>query len=218
MNNLTFILLLLFSFSIQAQELDGVFIKNEQGVKTVWIAVDGYLSITEYKEKEYLSTKGGPVTMENGLIEITYEYNSEEAHLVGQKEKLTLTNQHGKIATKAQDLDGLWQISHRKVDKELVEIQHTPGRKTIKILKDGYFQWVALDTEKKEVYGTGGGNYLFQGGNYIEVIQFFSKDNARVGSVLSFNGKVDQSHYWHHSGKSSTGKDIYEIWILSKND
>ena len=59
---------------------------------------------------------------------------------------------------------------------------------------------------------TGGGTYLLKNGEYIEQIDFFSKDNSRVGASLSFKYKIENNE-WHHSGLSSKGDPIYELWI-----
>ena len=61
--------------------------------------------------------------------------------------------------------------------------------------------------------GTGGGTYTTDEGKYIENIEFFSRDQTRVGAALSFDFELKEGK-WHHSGKSSKGKDIYEVWGL----
>jgi hypothetical protein len=81
----------------------------------------------------------------------------------------------------------------------------------VKILSGTRFQWIAINTHTKEFFGTGGGAYTFQGGTYTENIAFFSRDSSRVGASLRFNGKVEKDG-WHHSGLSSSGDKIYEIW------
>ena len=48
-------------------------------------------------------------------------------------------------------------------------------------------------------------------GKYTEQIEYFSRDNSKVGASLSFEGKLVDDH-WHHSGLSSTGNQIYEVW------
>jgi len=76
---------------------------------------------------------------------------------------------------------------------------------------DGHFQWIAINPAEKGFYGTGGGHYAFQNGKYSEHILFFSRDNTRVGALLTFDGEIKDSD-WHHSGRSSKGDPIYEIW------
>ncbi|MFN5931366.1 MAG: hypothetical protein ACK42F_07225, partial [Sphingobacteriales bacterium] len=59
--------------------------------------------------------------------------------------------------------------------------------------------------------GTGGGRYTFQDGKYTEHILFFSRDASRVGMSLTFNARVEGKD-WYHSGKSSKGDPINEVW------
>jgi hypothetical protein len=88
----------------------------------------------------------------------------------------------------------------------------TPGaRRTIKLLTGTRFQWIAINSETKEFFGTGGGTYTFENGKYTEHIEFFSRDSTRVGASLSFDGKVEGNN-WHHSGLSSKGEPINEVW------
>ncbi len=95
-------------------------------------------------------------------------------------------------------------------DGKMNEMKPGP-RKTLKILSGTRFQWAAINTDTKEFFGTGGGTYTFKDGKYTENIEFFSRDNSRVGASLSFDGKVDGKR-WHHSGKSSKGDPIAEVW------
>ena len=66
------------------------------------------------------------------------------------------------------------------------------SRKTMKILIDGFFQWIAFDTSNFRFFGSGGGSYNTEYGNspekggYTEKIQFFSRDNNKVGLILPF--------------------------------
>ena len=89
------------------------------------------------------------------------------------------------------------------------------SRKTMKILAGGRFQWIAYDINKKGFYGTGGGIFTSENGNYIENIEFFSRDNSKVGISLEFNFEVKEGD-WHHKGFSSKGDPKYEIWTQRK--
>jgi hypothetical protein len=111
----------------------------------------------------------------------------------------------------AAPLAGNWRITHRKQDGKLQAIHQSGGRKTVKILSGTRFQWAAINTDTKEFSGTGGGTYTFQNGKYTEQIEFFSRDSSRVGALLTFEGKVEKDG-WHHSGLSSRGDAIYEVW------
>ena len=90
--------------------------------------------------------------------------------------------------------------------------KRTPGaRKTMKILSGTRFQWIAYNNETKEFFGTGGGTYTTTDGKYTETIEFFSRDNSRVGAKLEFNYALEDGQ-WRHSGKSSKGDPMDEVW------
>lgn len=88
-------------------------------------------------------------------------------------------------------------------------------RKTIKLLTGSRFQWVAINPQTKQFSGTGGGTYVLKSGIYTETIDFFSRDNGRVGRSLTFKAAIDQDE-WHHTGQSSTGGAVNEIWTREK--
>jgi hypothetical protein len=100
-------------------------------------------------------------------------------------------------------------------DGKVAAIHQTGTRQTYKMLTGTKFQWVAIDPGKKQFSGTGGGSYTFKDGKYTENIEFFSRDNTRVGASLSFDGKLEDGN-WHHSGLSSKGAKIYEVWSRVK--
>lgn len=81
----------------------------------------------------------------------------------------------------------------------------------MKILTGTRFQWVAINQETGEFFGSGGGTYTFDNGTYTEKIEFFSRDSSRIGAELSFKGSVNGNN-WDHSGKSSKGDPIHEVW------
>jgi hypothetical protein len=90
------------------------------------------------------------------------------------------------------------------------EMQMGP-RKTLKICSGGRFQWMAINPETKEFFGTGGGTYTLKDGKYTETLEFFSRDNSRVGASLGFDAKVE-GNKWQHTGKSSKGDRVNEVW------
>ena len=108
-------------------------------------------------------------------------------------------------------LAGVWHITHRMQNDALTAIHQTGPRKTIKILTGTRFQWAAINPETKEFSGTGGGTYTFENGKYTEHIEFFSRDSSRVGAALVFDDKMVNGG-WHHTGLSSRGEKIYELW------
>jgi hypothetical protein len=93
----------------------------------------------------------------------------------------------------------------------------TPGaRRTMKILSGTRFQWIAYNVETKEISGTGGGTYTTKDGKYTEHIEFFSRDNSRVGQSLVFDYSLENGA-WRHKGLSSRGEPIDEVWTKREN-
>ena len=95
------------------------------------------------------------------------------------------------------------------------------SRKTMKFLMDGFFQWIAFDTSNFRFYGSGGGSYNTEyeknpeKGGYTEKIQFFSRDNNKVGLILPF--EYDRrGEDWYHKGLNSKGGALHEIWHFRK--
>lgn len=194
------------------------------GTQGLWILDDGYFSITYYKNEypEFISTEGGTWKLaSNGNLQFRWEYNTKEPQLVGQQNSYAI-NKKGKelkianTSWKQVDngapgaLKGAWLITGRMRNGEMNTM--SPGaRKTMKILSGTRFQWIAYNSETGEFFGTGGGSYSTKDGKYTENINFFSRDNSRVGDRLEFDYKLEDGQ-WHHSGKSSKGEPLYEIW------
>jgi hypothetical protein len=112
------------------------------------------------------------------------------------------------------ELAGVWRITGRMVDGKINEMPRR-DRKTLKILSGTRFQWMAINPVTKEFFGTGGGTYAFKDGKYTEYIEFFSRDSSRVGSSLTFDGSLNGDQ-WNHSGKSSKGEPLNEVWTKEK--
>lgn len=199
-----------------------------EGATAVAMLEDGYFTVAYFSAtaKKFIGTYGGTYSASNGNMTLTFEYNTLDDANVGNTSSLSYTLQNGqlhingngqqtwaKIAPEntTMPLEGTWQITSRAgEDGKMSPMQRGP-RKTLKILSDGRFQWIAFNTETKEFSGTGGGTYTAENGKYTENIDFFSRDSSRVGASLSFNFEMKDGK-WLHSGKSSTGKAIYEVW------
>ena len=193
------------------------------------IVADNYLAIASYSigNKYFERSEGGPFTMNGDQMTYTPEFNSADTTKIGKPivftvtvkdDILTLRYEEAMVWMRVDDatsvpMAGAWHITERagEGNGELVKIHQTGTRKTIKILSGTRFQWFAIDPAVKGFYATGGGTYKIENGKYTENIQFFSKDNNRVGSSLKFNHKLENGR-WDHSGKSSDGKPIHEIW------
>ena len=233
MKKLLFPSLLLFITMATAQDLDGswqLLEINDQPVKdveTVRIYEDDYFAqgTRETGTNKFVSATGGEYTIDGSYSEI-YDFDTKDKALVGEtrnfepieilQNMLILTAEDGttytwkRLSSDYDDLSGNWVITGRQRNGEMS--RSTPGaRRTIKILGGDRFQWVAFNSETGEFSGTGGGTYTAEDGKYTENIEFFSRDDSRVGASLDFDFEVKDGE-WHHSGKSSKGDLIYEIW------
>lgn len=228
MNRLSYLLLLFFTmtpFLIDAQNIEGAW-KLKGTDNHLLLVQDGYFAWTQTNsEKEFVNTLGGRVNAAGDNLNVKIEFNAEDRYLVGDSfavpyklngNNLEIRHPEGymmewnRIPEKDQGLAGLWRITGRESDGKMNEIGRSP-RVTYKLLTPGHFQWMAINTSTGEFFGTGGGTYTFKNETYTENIGFFSRDNSRVGASLSFEGELKDGH-WHHSGKSSVGDPIYEIW------
>jgi hypothetical protein len=200
---------------------------NELGeeITITTIVIDGYLAETFYNKKTnaFVKTFGGSWTVKDSVFSLTQEFSSSDSSSVGKTRDLIFDLKGDTISFKGSDkiwtriddgqhgeLNGAWLISGRERDGNMV--RRSPGdRKTMKILSGSRFQWIAYNTATGKFSGTGGGTYTAKNGTYTEHIEFFSRDNSRVGASLSFQYEVKENE-WHHRGLSSKGKPIYEIW------
>jgi hypothetical protein len=185
---------------------------------------DGYFVMTAFNELDgtFLATLGGSYEADEDSFNVTYEFDSSDSANVGQTKEIPyilsgnlLLFNGDKAWTRVDagdsDLTGAWVITGRRVDGELREMGDRGPRKTMKILSGDRFQWIAYNTETAEMNGTGGGTFSTVSDTYTETIQFFSRDASRVGAELSFNYQLKDGN-WHHSGRSSKGDPIYEVW------
>src|SRR5690606_1115730 len=213
------------AYSQSAANLGGAWEMKDGDNTSVLVFQDNYFTESVFKSDEYIKSYGGPFALAGDQLSVDLEFDSENNARVGSKlngkiaidgDQLTIT-QEGKTKTwKKTDhgdapLAGVWHITERMQDGNLVAIHQSGTRKTLKVLTEDRFQWFAIDPGTKQFSGTGGGTYTFENGKYTENIEFFSRDNSRVGASLSFDGELKDGK-WHHSGLSSKGDKIYEVW------
>lgn len=140
------------------------------------------------------------------IVDFSYQLSSN-ALTLERESKVTWT----RIDDHQSDLAGCWRITARVGNDGTLNAMPQGARKTLKIMSGTRFQWFAINPSTRQFSGTGGGTYTLADGKYTETIEFFSRDKSRVGSSLSFDAKVDGGT-WDHSGKSSTGNPVHEIW------
>jgi hypothetical protein len=227
-----FILLLMFAIlgQLSAQIPERVYLfESETNGKTQQHELKinaNYLTYSVYESDppHFLKTLGGFYEIKNDSLKVQLEFNSDRSgEKVGswsvpysvQADRLTLRADKDLVFSPApelpQDLDGQWLFAMRGPDEGQDRREGSSPRKTLKFLIDGHFQWIAYNTDTMEFFGTGGGRYSAKDGIYTENIDYFSRDDARVGASLEFEYRIDGSD-WHHTGKNSKGEPLYEIW------
>lgn len=235
MKKITLLAVLLLSVvHLSAQDLVGAWEReyigmSDETLKTVAIFSDSHYVFTTYDANtgKFLSTNGG-IWAEDGaeIRSGTIEFDTEVKENVGTQSTYIIQVQDSVLELVNHDvrfkkidngqpgkLQGAWLMSGRVVNGESQQRATDGPRKTMKILSGTRFQWIAYNTETKEFMGTGGGTYSTENGIYIENIDFFSKDASRVGASLDFKYELKNGD-WYHSGLSSKGNPINEIWSL----
>ncbi|MEQ8470400.1 MAG: membrane or secreted protein [Marinoscillum sp.] len=203
---------------------------NESGetIKSVVIFAEGYQSIAYYNAETgaFVSTNGGTWALEGSMMTEKVEFDTKNPDRVGSEIKFEIALSDNALEIVGTDvrmtridngtpgaLNGAWLMSGRIKDGETQSRDTNRPRKTMKILSGTRFQWIAYNTETKEFMGTGGGAYTTIDGKYTENIKFFSRDESRVGASLEFDYQL-KGKDWHHSGLSSKGDPMYEIWSM----
>jgi len=222
----TFIALLIISGITTAQLSPGVYISTNNETTYELKLTDKYFVLSTYESSpaKFLQTIGGFYVEIEGVIQVDLEFNSDyETDSVKHvdipfkaSDDLLIFNLADNIvfqhqSATDQDLDGNWLFATRGPDTGQKRRGEESARKTLKVLMDGRFQWIAYHTETMKFSGTGGGSYSSKDGKYTESIEFFSRDNSRVGADLGFDYELKGGD-WHHTGLNSKGKEMYEIW------
>lgn len=235
LSRLSFLLLVIlisgFKTAKDDASLNGAWEIKDGNTVHVAIIEDNYFMVSVYNksDKKFIDTFGGTCSVENGRLNGKIQFSANDKSKFGesfsypvsvQNSQLTVNREgNNQIWTRVDKGDGAlagnWRISQREQEGKMSPI-NLGMRRTLKILSGTRFQWAAINIETGEFSGTGGGTYTFKNGKYVETIEFFSRDDSRVGASLSFDGKVDEKKDWHHSGLSSKGDKIYEIWTRLK--
>jgi hypothetical protein len=230
-----FLFMALIISGLHGQIAQGVYVAQENtadGLRQHEIkTADGYLVYTVYMNSppDFIKTFGGHYSIDNTGLHLEMEFNSQFEKDSLKTLDLPLQIEHNKllwgeggglqftaVESNTQPLDGLWLFAARGPDTGQERRGEHNSRKTLKVLIDGHFQWIAYDTADMSFSGTGGGRYEARNGSYIEHIGYFSRDNSRVGATLDFNFELEGSD-WHHRGTNSRGEPMYEIWAKRKS-
>ncbi len=224
---------LVIILSVQAQSFVGAwesFTTSDSGekIKNIVVFTESHQVLTSYTADsgKFLMTNGGTWKLDGNVVTEKIEFDTKNPERVGTQVSFEVFINDSSMGIVGQDqkwtriddgtpgeLQGAWLMSGRKRNGEIQTRDTDRPRKTMKILSGTRFQWIAYNTETKEFKGTGGGTYTTANGKYTENIEFFSRDDTRVGASLGFDFElIDGS--WHHSGLSSKGNPIHEIWSL----
>jgi len=226
-------LCMLTFMGIQAQSLIGAWenyttSENGEKLKNVVIFADGYQVLTTYNATTgaFIHSNGGTWKLEGNIMTEKVEFHTDISERVGTETpfKVILTDTTIQIVGsnlklsridngKPGKLQGAWLMSGRIRDGKTQIRDTSRPRKTMKILSGTRFQWIAYNTETKQFTGTGGGTYTTLNGEYTERIEFFSRDDSKVGRNLPFSYELIDG-VWHHKGLSSKGNPIHEIWSI----
>jgi len=225
----------LVSFGIKAQSFIGAWeshhtAENGDKLKSVVIFSDGYQVITthDFETGKFISTNGGTWKLNGDTMTEKVEFDTVNSERVGTEVSFEVFIKDSIMGIVGSELtfkridagapgklQGAWLMSGRIRNGETQLRDTTRPRKTMKILSGTRFQWIAYNTETKQFMGSGGGTYTTTDGKYTENIEFFSRDDTRVGARLAFNFSLKDGK-WHHSGLSSKGNPIHEIWSVRK--
>ena len=230
LKTILFSIVLLTSAPIFAQISTGIYIADLEDVRHELKMTDDYMIHTIYVKDpaRFIKTEGGFYESDGAEIHVKLEFNSnydadsvsslhipfaiEGSQLIlGTSPRLVFTL----LDPVAQELDSQWLFATRGPDKGQERRGEANTRKTLKFLKDGRFQWIAYDTDGMQFKGTGGGSYTSKDGVYTENIEYFSRDNSRVGASLQFKYEI-KGDDWHHTGNNSKGEPMYEVWARRK--
>ena len=196
---------------------------NEE-VTTRVILDSEYLVLSKFESESgnFISTLGGYykpgefLNLNDDVYDVNLEFNSNYDQDSIKFLRIVKTSKWKNISKSNDTLKGKWVMSGRYNNGEFRTRNTDLPRKTMKILIDGFFQWIAFNTETFKFSGSGGGEYETIDGKYIEIIQYFSRDDSRVGAELDFNYEI-KNEDWLHTGLSSKGKPINEVWSIRDN-
>lgn len=236
MKKITALLICTFlSFGIKAQSIIGAWegystSENGDKLKNVVIFADGYQVISIYNATsgKFVHSNGGTWKLEGDMMTEKVEFDTDNPSRVDSEVSFEVIITENTIQIAGSEmkltrldngtpgkLQGAWLMSGRIRDGKTQVRDTNRPRKTMKILSGTRFQWIAYNIETKQFMGTGGGTYTTLNGKYAENIEFFSRDDSKAGLSLEFNYELIDGK-WHHSGLSSKGDPIYEIWSTRK--
>lgn len=213
--SISIILLFLLNDPLFGQVFSYKSLQNGQTISHRILMDDEYIVETQFTSNpnQFIKTIGGFYKIKANEIFVNLEFNSNFSNDSLKTISISDHSKWKKISKKPKLLQGKWLMAGRVIGNNERRRDITKSRKTMKILIDGYFQWIAFNTSNFRFSGTGGGSYSVENGKYIETIDYFSRDNKKVGVSLSFN-YLKNGNDWYHRGFSSKGDPLHEIWAF----
>ena len=213
----TILNLTLLIFTVTTYSQSDVYSYSENGIINRIIIDNNYFVMTSYKvdTNEFVKTIGGFYSENGSKLNIDLEFNSNYKNDSISKIKIEKKANWKTISLKENDLQGKWLMVGRVRNGNEQRRNLDRPRKTMKFLINGYFQWIAFNTETFQFSGSGGGKYITKDGRYIESIEYFSRDDSKVGLNLEFDYELINKE-WNHKGFSSKGDPLHEIWVVRK--
>jgi hypothetical protein len=207
--------------------------KDAAGNTITMICSENYLMYSVYNttEQKYVRSGGGTYQLADlggkEVLSFKRDFNTEDSTVVGLTVANLYTLKNNELSLTEGPLAGNWKrVDDSKASKTMANVWRIRARegadfkmqtilkgsrKTLKILSGNRFQWAAFNTDTHQFFGTGGGTYTVKDGKYTETIEFFSRDNKKVGTSLTFDCVLNGKD-WTHAGQSSTGTRVNEIW------
>lgn len=233
------LLCLITAFAVAQPSLQGSWkLSKDNGMTvsnrdmTVIFAEDYFMFGNHHQDGRFISAGGGMYEVKGDKVQLTFDFFTDESAIVrvpltfdldlkkntfaldGNVQGQMIRQSWERVDADPDALNGAWRFATRvDEDGNMGERRELGPRQTIKILGGGRFQWAAFNYETKEFMGTGGGSYTAENGKYTENIEFFSRDDSRVGASLSFEFKREGDD-WFHKGKSSKGDPMHEVWMI----
>ena len=206
--------LTLITLTITTYSQDDVYSYTENDIINRIIIDKDYFVMTSYKvdKNKFVKTIGGFYSKNGSKLKVDLEFNSNYKNDSISKIEIEKKINWKKISLKENDLQGKWLMVGRVRNGNEQRRNLNRPRKTMKFLINGYFQWIAFNTETFQFSGSGGGKYITEDGKYIENIEYFSRDDSKVGLTLEFDYDVINRE-WNHKGFSSQGDPLHEIWV-----
>lgn len=189
-----------FTFKVNGQN-HRILMDDNYFIETVFMKNDG----------AFIMSRGGYYNKIANRIDLTFEFNSNYTLDSLTSFSYSSNKIWKNISQSDQALEGKWLMAGRVKAEGEQRRDLTASRMTLKFLLDGYFQWTAFDVDSMSFMGSGGGTYSAQNKEYIETLDYFSRDNTKVGKVLPF-GFIQKEDDWYHKGLNSKGKLMHEIW------